>query len=211
MALGIAVGSAISGQLLSRIGHPRELGVGALVICAAGLYGLSRVCALGLNSQDRVLSGMTSLIALSSVVGIGVSSAITIFTVAVQNKVNRQQLGVVTSTLQFARMLGLALGSTVFGAILHASLSDRQVGSAVSDAAMRLRDPATLVAVSKLSEVREFYLANPKLGRMAYEADLASSRDILGNAVCTVFTVAALIGVLGMILGFFAFGKNDSE
>ena len=193
-AVGIAIGANLAGQMIARRGYARELSAIGLAVTAAILW------ILGAQTADVSL---LQLALMTFGMGVGISLAFTSFTVPVQNAMPENVLGVVTTSLQFARVLGMAAGSAVLGAILLAQLGIPDVKDA--GPADLVRDPEVLVSETRLAEVREGFLADPALGEEAYVIAVDDSRDGIANALSVVFKVAAVGSGVGVLLAVFAF------
>ena len=201
LAIGVAAGANIAGQILSRRGYARELGMIGLSISAISLIFMS--------TFDSA-SSIWSLFVATGFIGLGMSFGFTSFTVPVQNAMPTSILGVVTSTLQFGRLFGQAAGSAVFGAVLFASVAVSFVGLNEDSPQVRIADPGIIVAVDELEEVRSEYLADPELGEQRYESDPTTSRNNLSDGLSTVFLVAAAFSITGVVLGWFTFSGGTS-
>lgn len=193
-AVGIAIGANLAGQVIARLGYARELSAIGLAITAAILWILG---------EQTVDVSLLQLAVMTFGMGVGLSLAFTSFTVPVQNVMPENVLGVVTTSLQFARLLGMAAGSAVLGAILLAQLGIPDVKDA--GPADLVRDPEVLVNETRLAEVREDFLADPALGEEAYVIAVDDSRDGIANALSVVFKVAAVGSGVGVLLAIFTF------
>ena len=201
LAIGVASGANIAGQILSRRGYARELGISGLSIAT--------VCLVFVSTLDSA-SSIWSLFIATGFIGFGMSFGFTSFTVPVQNAMPISVLGVVTSTLQFGRLFGQAAGSAVFGAVLFASVAVSFVGLNEDSPQVRIADPGIIVAVDELAEVRSEYLMDPALGEQRYESDLATSRNNLSDGLSTVFLFAAAFSMSGVVLAWFTFSGGRS-
>ena len=201
LAIGVAIGANIAGQILSRRGYARELGISGLSIAT--------VCLVFVSTLDSA-SSIWSLFIATGFIGFGMSFGFTSFTVPVQNAMPTSVLGVVTSTLQFGRLFGQAAGSAVFGAVLFASVAVSFVGLNEDSPQVRIADPGIIVAVDELTEVRSEYLRDPALGEQRYESDLATSRNNLSDGLSTVFLFAAAFSMSGVVLAWFTFSGGTS-
>src|SRR5256885_14504321 len=76
------------------------------------------------------------------VFGLGFGMATQILVVAVQNSVDRRELGVATATTSFFRALGGAVGAAVLGAVFAA-----HAGSRPSEGVVHVLDPALRTGV----------------------------------------------------------------
>jgi MFS family permease len=193
-AIGIAIGANFGGQVLSRRGFPRELATVGLALTAVILW------ILGVQATDITIS---MLAVMTFLMGVGISLAFTSFTVPVQNAMPENVLGVVTTSLQFSRVFGMAAGSAVLGAILLAQLAIPNVAD--PGPTELIRDPEVLVAETRLAEVRDDYIADPALGLTAYELAVEDSRDRIADALTVVFKVAAVGSAVGVLMALFTF------
>ncbi len=202
MAMGVAVGSNTSGQILARIGHPRE-------VILVGTTGC--VLALGWLGTIGPETSFIAIAAATFVLGVGVSAGFTSYTVPVQNAMPGNVLGVVTSSLQSSRVFGIAVGSAVLGALLLGLISTSGAAPGTSS----LADPSVLVSRQQLAEIRAEYAADPELTEADFETDLRESRDNLADSLGMVFTIAAGIVAIGIVPGIIAFssarGRSDEE
>jgi MFS family permease len=193
-AVGIAIGANIAGQVMSRLGYARELSATGLAVTGAILW------ILGSQTVDVSLA---RLALMTFGMGVGISLAFTSFTVPVQNAMPENVLGVVTTSLQFARTFGMAAGSAVLGAIMLAQLGIPDVTD--PGPADLIRDPEILVSETRLANVHDDFLADSVLGEEAYLAAVDDSRDGIANALSVVFKVAAVGSGVGVLLAIFTF------
>ena len=121
LMLGVVVGSALSGQTISRLkSYKPSVWFGSVVI-ALGMILFARMDAS--THQPEVLRGMI----LS---GLGMGFVMPAYTVAVQNAAPRKHMGAATSSSMFFRSIGSTLGVAIFGSILLVNYN-RDFGSAV--------------------------------------------------------------------------------
>jgi hypothetical protein len=193
----VAIGANLGGQIIARRGYVRELAAAGLAVTTGVIayYGT-------IGPETRVMFIVAAALAL----GIGVSFGFTAFTVPVQNAMPEARLGIVTTSLQFARVLGMSVSSAGLGALLLAQLN---TGGAVAGGPReQLADPEVLVSASRLAEVREEFRADPSLGEEAYADALAESRQDLNSAVQTVYRAAAVVSGLGVLIAVFTFSGS---
>jgi MFS family permease len=118
--LGITVSTTLSGRSMARTGRYKRFPVAGLALMTAALVLLAVVT----GSPSRVATGVGL-----AVFGLGFGMVTQILIVAVQNTVERRELGIATATTGFFRALGGAIGAAVLGAVFasqagsHASLS----------------------------------------------------------------------------------------
>jgi EmrB/QacA subfamily drug resistance transporter len=111
MMLGVVSGSFISGQLLSRAGgRYRIQGAAGILIMGVGMWLLSRM---------NVATTSGTAIRNMVIAGFGLGITMPLYTIAVQNAVPYQILGVATSTATFFRSIGGSVGLAIFGSVLN--------------------------------------------------------------------------------------------
>jgi EmrB/QacA subfamily drug resistance transporter len=111
---GLFVASLVSGRLISRFGRYRIFPILGTAIVAIGLW---------LFSHVGVATSQSSLTIWMVVTGFGVGLFMQVMTLAVQNSVDRSELGTATSIVTFFRSLGSSLGTAIFGVILTSRLT----------------------------------------------------------------------------------------
>ena len=195
MAVGTALGSSISGQLLSRFNRPREGAIFGLSVATAVLLWLSTV------GQD---TPMWSIALSTGFLGVGLTFGWTAYTAPIQNAMPDRVLGVVTSSLQFARMFGMAAGAAALGAILASQVA-ANLESDLTGPAAEFADPGLLIAEERLEEVEADFLLDPLLGQAAFDSRLRDTRDSLADALGVVFKLSAGIAAVGVFLSFVTF------
>jgi EmrB/QacA subfamily drug resistance transporter len=111
---GVIVSSVVGGQLVTRTGRYKHFLAGGL-LC-------STISFLIIASAAGGQWGLWTLEACLVGVGLGIGLAMPNLTIAIQNSVERNELGVATSTLGFFRSLGGAIGVALSGAIMTSRL-----------------------------------------------------------------------------------------
>jgi EmrB/QacA subfamily drug resistance transporter len=140
LTFGIMGGSIISGQIISRTGRYKKfpiIGTGLLFLALVGLGQIGVETPLGVTMF------------LSAVFGIGLGFNMQPLTLAVQNAVPPQDMGVATSSATFFRQMGGTLGTAVFLSLLFSTVGDRIASAFRTDAATSafqaaLKDPQVL-------------------------------------------------------------------
>lgn len=172
LMLGLIAASTISGQLVSRFGVFKPILLGGQAIMLVGTVLLLFIHP-GMSLWDiawRVL-----------IFGIGLGPSQSLFSLAVQNAVQPQELGVATSTSQFFRQIGSTIGVALFGAILTNNLA-----GSTGRAGMTLTDLQTMAALRAI---------HPHSAPSA--ADLASQTAIT-HAMQGVFWMSLVVLVIGV-------------
>ncbi|HVS78682.1 MAG TPA: MDR family MFS transporter [Candidatus Saccharimonadales bacterium] len=114
LVAGLLVASIISGRLITKFGRYKPFPIFGTLMLALGMWLFSHV---SLTTSELALS------AWMVVLGVGLGSFMQVATLAVQNAVERSQLGTATSTTTFFRTIGSSLGGAIFGTILISQLT----------------------------------------------------------------------------------------
>jgi EmrB/QacA subfamily drug resistance transporter len=118
--LGITVTTTLSGRRIARTGRYKRFPIAGLAMMTAGLVLLAAFA----GDPSRVAIG-----AGIAVFGLGFGMVTQVLILAVQNSVDRRELGIATATTGFFRALGGAVGAAVLGAVFAA-----QAGARASEA-----------------------------------------------------------------------------
>ncbi|HUD05829.1 MAG TPA: MDR family MFS transporter [Candidatus Saccharimonadales bacterium] len=109
LVAGMLTALITSGRLITRFGHYRIFPIIGTAITGLGLFLFSH---LTIHSSQIILS------LWMIVLGVGIGSFLQVMTLAVQNSVPREELGISTATATFFRSMGSSLGGAIFGAVL---------------------------------------------------------------------------------------------
>jgi len=109
--LGVTISTTLSGRSISRTGRYKRFPIGGLALMAAGLGLLA-----ALTSRHSQVASAIGLV----VFGLGFGLVTQVLVIAVQNSVERTQLGIATAVTSFFRALGGAVGAAVLGAVFTA-------------------------------------------------------------------------------------------
>lgn len=107
LTLGLVAGNVLSGQIVSKLGRYRALMLGSLVLLMGAFLYLALTLGLGSTQGDVTLKMV--------LVGLGLGPSIPLYTLAIQNAVPPQQLGVATATATFFRQMGATIGVAMLG------------------------------------------------------------------------------------------------
>ena len=204
--LGLVVGSIVSGHVVSRVGHLRDLVVGGGVLVLAGMG------ALALMGAD-VAYGRVTLIML--ITGLGMGPSMPLLTLAIQNAVDLRRLGQATSANQFFRQIGATVGAAVMGLVLATTLG-ASFGALQLPASLGADDPGSVQRMASTGGA-----ALPDRVRSAYQGlavEVARAvRDGDGDALAALAAhpdvpgpLAAELGALGAT-GAMAVGSPAAE
>ena len=111
MMIGLTLSTTLSGRSIARTGRYKRFPIAGLSLMTAALGLLAALA--GNPSQAATGVGLV-------VFGLGFGMVTQVLIVAVQNSVERSELGVATATTGFFRALGGAIGAAVLGAVFAA-------------------------------------------------------------------------------------------
>ncbi len=190
MMIAMAMASAVSGQVMSRWGRYRMLGVVGLVIMAAGMYMISRMSVTSTNRDATV--GMV-------VLGVGLGIAMPLFMLAVQNAVHYRFMGIATSTMQFLRSVGATMGVAIFFSLIERQYSSGLVTTVPQQVQSQpqlteaLKDPQFMLNQQAFDKVHQAFLGFGAQGQALFDQTLLAIRTSLADAIAEAFFVAVFV------------------
>jgi len=197
MMLGVVAGAALSGQALSRTGgHYRIQGAAGIATMLVG------VGMLAASSADTTRAWA---LAAAVVTGFGLGITFPVFTIAVQNGVPQRYLGVATSSTQFFRSIGGAIGLAVLGAFMVSRFKSGLAANLPPEALSKItqgvgQNPNALVDPDTLGRLRASLDSSPP-GLL--EQVLGGLRAALAGALADVFMVAFVVIALALLVTLF--------
>lgn len=177
MLLGWVFASIIGSRLLLRLNYRSLALIGTALLTLGAL----------LMSQIGVNASQVTLMINLTLMGIGMGLSIPAFLIAVQSTVQPRHLGTATSTLQFSRSIGGALGVSMMGVVLSFRLAANLSAAGV--------DPGAIAVDSLLDPVAQ------AAASVAIEDTL---RIALAGAIQGVFVMAFIAAGLGLVATAFA-------
>ncbi|MBO9609699.1 MAG: MFS transporter [Paenibacillaceae bacterium] len=140
MMMGSVVTATLGGFLMTKLQY-RTIMIGTLALL---LIGLSLLTQITVESSRLAITGIMILI------GLGIGASFSVLGTSVLHSFPAAQRGAASSTLNFNRSLGMALGITVFGIIQSHSLHSRLMesvgdGGIAVPAGLSLSDPHSLL------------------------------------------------------------------
>lgn len=178
--------SIIGGRLLLRIGY-RVITIAGFIIMTVGFVMMS---SFGRETPQYLL--YLDLVMIGSGLGLTMLTLL----IAVQQAVDRHQLGVATSLNQFSRAIGGAFGVAIMGAVLTAGLGSQ------------LNKAATVPGSSISAEQAAIYASNPNAlieptARAALAPDvLTILQEAMAAAIHPVFWIGAAACFLALLICF---------
>jgi predicted MFS family arabinose efflux permease len=118
--LGITVSTTLSGRRIAKTGRYKRYPIAGLALMTAALLVLAALA----PHTSRVATGLGLVL-----FGLGFGMVTQILVLAVQNGVERRELGIATATTGFFRALGGAVGAAILGAVFAGGLDAGVVGA----------------------------------------------------------------------------------
>ncbi len=197
---GVVGGSIVSGQITSRTGKYRWIGLIGFTIATVALYLLSQI--------NRDTTNTTVSIDMI-ILGLGIGPSMPLLPMIAQNLFEVSDTGVVTGAVTFFRTIGGAVGTAILGTIfnnqLTANLKDLPMTGLtapqlkpLTDA---LHDPNVVTSKPALDQVLGHIPAAvlPML-KPAIDAYLNLTKGSVADAIAFVFTVAMAGGAVCLVL-----------
>lgn len=204
MMLGVVAGSFISGQILSRAGgHYRLQGVVGLAFSALGMALLTRM---------TVGTSYTTAVVNIFVVGFGLGITMPLYTIAVQNAVPYNVMGIATASTFFFRSIGGAFGLAILGSLMNnrfASAFTNGLSPAVKatippeQLASLAHNPQALLSAQAQSQLRDLLGHWGAQGATLFEQIFQSLKQALTSALTEVFLIGLVIALLAWTINLF--------
>jgi len=200
MMISMAIASAIAGQIMSRLGRYRFLGILGLALMVGGALLLSQ---LDVDSTRRdVTSAMI-------VFGVGLGTSMPLFMLAVQNAVPYRYMGVSTSTMQFLRSVGGTMGVAILFSLIQSNYHSELATSvpenvrAQPQLAKALDDPQFVLDTGAYQRVQQAFSGFGEEGQALFEQTIEGVKASLAVAIADAFLVAAFILMGSLVVAFF--------
>ncbi len=202
MMIVMITASILGGQIISRTGRYKMIGLFGMSVMTLGLFLLS-----GMGPETDYLTVVRNMI----VVGVGLGPTMPVFTLAAQNAVKMSQLGVVTSLTQFSRSIGSTLGVAIFGTILTnrfapavlTALPPEVKAALPADRLAQFLNPQALLNPQAADLMRQQLLALGPQGAQIYDTLLQAIKLALVSALHDVFLLGAVLSACGIVTVLF--------
>jgi EmrB/QacA subfamily drug resistance transporter len=204
MMLGTVAGSFISGQLLSRAGgHYRIQGAIGTAVMGVGIALLSQMTA-----ATSYVSAVVNII----ITGIGLGITMPLYTIAVQNAVPYNILGVATSSTAFFRSIGGSVGLAIFGSVMNnrfASELTNRLPSAIKavippeQLSALAHNPQALMSPEAQIQLQRILEQTGSQGDALFQQVLQALRQSLDSALSQVFLFGLFAVALAFLINFF--------
>ena len=195
MMVSLIVGVMISGMVISGTCRYKLLAVVGFLVMGAGT---GILMLLNGGSDDAVI------VAAMVVMGLGIGIAMAVFNVTAQNVFPNSRMGVVTSSIQFFRMMGQTVASSVLGTIFSSSLSKGigtlNVSAFPTQVTHRLTDGSSIADSASVSAMK----AMVPVGLLPdFEILLSQARQVLSGSIHLVFVICAAVTLASLLLVLF--------
>ncbi|MCI0884007.1 MAG: MFS transporter, partial [Chloroflexi bacterium] len=200
MMIAMALAAGIAGQVMSRVGKYRVIGVFGLIVMVIGMAILSMVDAS--SSRSDVTLAMI-------IFGIGLGTSIPLYTLAVQNSVPYRVMGVSTSTMQFLRSVGGTMGVAIMFSVIQVQYHDgveENVPAVVREQeqlSQALEDPQFLLNPQALEQVESSFAEFGVVGEALFVETIDVVRESLAAGVSQSFFIAIWVLCLAVVAGAF--------
>lgn len=144
LVFGLMIAMIPSGRIISKIGKYRIFPIIGTAVTTCGLWLFSHISLS--TSQIRLSSWMV-------VLGMGIGLYMQVMTLAVQNSINRKDMGTATAVVTFFRSMGASFGTAIFGAILTARLTHYLVAFLPPSAAEHINTKSLQQSTSGLAQL----------------------------------------------------------
>jgi len=200
LMLSMVTAATLAGQVISRTGAYRRVAIWGMLLAAVGFFLLSRLAVPPSRSMmmlDLVL------------VGAGLGTTFPVYMISVQNAFPHRILGVVTSSIQFFRSMGGAIGAAVFGSFLGLRLDaylahlPAEVKSSAAQLTSALSHPLTLLNAGGLSNMKppSGAVASPLPG--TGQSSFEILRQAFGSAMQEVYLLATLLLLVSLAIAYY--------
>ncbi|NRD76814.1 MFS transporter [Bacillus sp. BRMEA1] len=195
MMVSLIIGSIVSGVIISKTQKYKLQSIIGFIVIALGSLLLVFL---------RVDSGNFVIVSDMIILGIGMGIVMPILSSAAQNAFSEEQMGVVTSGVQFFKLLGSTISSAVMGTILNTSISDGiqhlDVSKLPAGMTAVLMNPSMISNTEMLTGIKAKL---PAVMLPAFQKVVEQIKHILANSIHDVFMICLVIALVGLFLIFF--------
>lgn len=183
LMLGIIITSVVSGRLISRTGRYRIFPIAGTAVMVVGFVLLA--------SFDVTTTRIQVIVAMI-LIGFGLGNTMQVIVLAVQNSVDKRDLGIATSASMFFRSIGGTVGIAIFGAILNNRLAfnfAERFGSAP------VPGVEGLTADNLSQQIDRIRALPPEVG--------LGVREVVASSIHVAFLVGVPLAVIAFLLSWF--------
>ncbi|MBI3951260.1 MAG: DHA2 family efflux MFS transporter permease subunit [Acidobacteria bacterium] len=180
LTIGWTSWSVVSSRLLLRVGY-RPLVIAGM--CSLTIAFLMLIRLSPTSSWLLIYSNMF-------LVGMGMGLSMVTLLIAVQNSVQRQQMGIATSATQFFRIIGGAIGVAIMGTVMTLRMKVHVVDPTISP-------NGNTTEIARLLQHPDALIDPMTRGRLSPEV-LTVLQGVLADALHGVFWVGLIVAVLAL-------------
>lgn len=114
MLISLTIASILTGQIIGRTGRYKKLGILAFCLITVGM---------ALLTTMTPSTGAYEILIYTTILGIGSGMMYPVFNVAMQNAVERRDIGIATASSQFFRNIGATVTLPIFGLIVNLTMN----------------------------------------------------------------------------------------
>ena len=193
LSLGWSAGALVCGLVVNRLGEKLTGVAGAILMFIS----------IALTLTFNATTGLIYFSVVVCPIGIGMGFVSVATLIKVQNSLHESDLGVATSSQQFARTLGGTIGIGISGAMVSHYL-DKAING-LMNSPLRAEIPPELAA--QLSHSLQEFLQPDMVGSLSSTA-LNAIRESIGKGVEAVFWTALLVSFISIIMCKMMPGRN---
>lgn len=201
MMLGFVFSSILGGQILARTGRYKILGIGTVAVAVIGMFLLSRM---------DIHTSSTEVVRNMIILGLGIGTTMSLFTIIIQNAFPLERLGEVTSALTFFRSIGGTVGAAILGTVMTNRFQDElaarippEVRAAVpAERLAVLQNPQIFMSPEAMQQMQQQAAAFGPQGQQLLELLLQVIRESLAVAIDHVFLAGMIILLLALLFTF---------
>jgi MFS family permease len=193
LSLGWSAGALVCGLVVNRLGEKLTGVAGAILMFIS----------IALTLTFDATTGLIYFSVVVCPIGIGMGFVSVATLIKVQNSLPESDLGVATSSQQFARTLGGTIGIGISGAMVSHYL-DKAING-LMNSPLRAEIPPELAA--QLSHSLQEFLQPDMVGSLSSTA-LNAIRESIGKGVEAVFWTALLVSFISIIMCKMMPGRN---
>lgn len=160
LSLGVTIGALSAGQLVTSLGHYKRLMLAGLSLLFVGATLLATM-------PDSV--GYYQVVIYAAICGIGLGPSFPLYLLAVQNAVDMKRVGQATSSIQFFRQIGGAVGTTLMGVVLASAITASFESGAAQLATLLPEDPTAALEEGGLAREQLLDELDAQLGTLEAE------------------------------------------
>ncbi|MBO8172863.1 MAG: MFS transporter [Bacillaceae bacterium] len=200
MTVSMVITSAIVGQIMTRTGKYKKVGILGMAIMAGGMYLLTTM---------DMETGSFTVVVYMIIMGMGLGSSFPVFTLTVQNGVSHRFIGVATSSVQLFRQLGGTVGVSLMGTLMSSRMGEeirsRLAGMQEMDPQLMenmeaIQNPQVLMDPDKIAAAQA--QVPPEMAAV-FEKVVLVMKESLSVAIAHTFSFGLILLLLAVVASLF--------